>query len=694
MYGYVLIDEEKNQYIIFSLTNSMYPAMEIYTYPTADRKHIDALKKKYGEMGYAVRICDKIKYEDLENYLFNLFFQVKETNKRSLGRYNDYVNSIMESYGTSHDVTHYKYVEVPFELEENFSSISVPTDIVLVDSIIQHLEQKGPQFIIIEACAGFGKTSTAYEVLHKYAMTGYRPFLMELARDRIAPTFQYLLVNQIDKEFSVKLSSELVIYNIRNGNIPLIIDGFDELLSKDLDNGSTNNISSSKINRMLSTIAELLTDNAKIILTTRKTAIFSGESFYNWYIRYLDNGREFNIARYQLGNPSISDWLPKERIKLLPKTMKSIANPVLLGYMRYLSDEKYKEVVEADSLTSNYFNMLLRREIQRQNLPITIEEQKIVLRRLAAYYAAIDATVMSRQEVKGTIMELSQEQIVDNNLSYEQAKNLSNSLTNHAFLDRKNDNNDIGFLNDFIYGTFLMMAIADEETKIEEFYFGEIAYRSLEKAIFSAADWGEIYREKFWNTFIERCKPNQTLLFWADMMLKRENKHSFEELSFEEHTITGALLGTTKFSIQNCSFSNIRFINCSFDFNFIQRCTFIKCVFDDCIKDGNNISCGFYGCETPIDFIDTSDLLINDIERETLSEDEMYMAILRKYLHVNERTRKMKMISKLKDEYMEYQWFKKIFNSLVSQNYILTNGDKSFISSKGMEYFNSHKNIL
>lgn len=34
---------------------------------------------------------------------------------------------------------------------------------------------------------------------------------------------------------------------------------------------------------MLETIADLLEGNAKIVLTTRKTAILSGPEFYDWY---------------------------------------------------------------------------------------------------------------------------------------------------------------------------------------------------------------------------------------------------------------------------------------------------------------------------------------------------------------------------------------------------------------------------
>ena len=53
---------------------------------------------------------------------------------------------------------------------------------------------------------------------------------------------------------------------------------------------------------MLETISELLTNNSKVILTTRKSAIFDGELFTDWINKYQD---KFVINRYQIEKPEI-----------------------------------------------------------------------------------------------------------------------------------------------------------------------------------------------------------------------------------------------------------------------------------------------------------------------------------------------------------------------------------------------------
>lgn len=54
---------------------------------------------------------------------------------------------------------------------------------------------------------------------------------------------------------------------------------------------------------MLQTIADLLNGNAKIVLTTRKTAILSGEDFYEWYEETVTEKEKFYILRYKLEQP-------------------------------------------------------------------------------------------------------------------------------------------------------------------------------------------------------------------------------------------------------------------------------------------------------------------------------------------------------------------------------------------------------
>lgn len=59
----------------------------------------------------------------------------------------------------------------------------------------------------------------------------FAPIFTELSKNRKAALFRYVLLDEIDRKFT-SLSSELVISEIRNGKVPLIIDGFDELISR------------------------------------------------------------------------------------------------------------------------------------------------------------------------------------------------------------------------------------------------------------------------------------------------------------------------------------------------------------------------------------------------------------------------------------------------------------------------------
>ena len=411
-YEYETLYVKDGEYAVFSSGTSMYPAVEIVKLSEGCDSSIANQKKDYSEAGYAVRICEENTIEDIEHYLFNWFFQVKESNRRISAKYEEYTRSIMQAYvfqGANAESSAYQYINIPFSIEHNFIDRK-EFNIGLLDRIRMDLKKDGPQLIIVEAGAGFGKTSTVYEILKDYETVekNVRPFFMELSKDRIAPTFHYLLNSQIDANFKVRLGSDIVLHNIKRGYIPLIIDGFDELLSRDLDNGEMD-AKFSKVETMLSTIADLLYDQAKVILTTRKTAIFAGENFYEWYQQLSRHGHSFDISRYQLGNPSIHDWLPKHKLNALPQNFDKISNPVLLGYLRYLDDNEFNSVVASSTLTKHYLNSILKREIERQDLPFNIQEQIVILRRLAAYFAGFDSTAFCRSEIKETIRETSRE---------------------------------------------------------------------------------------------------------------------------------------------------------------------------------------------------------------------------------------------------------------------------------------------
>jgi Cdc6-like AAA superfamily ATPase len=104
----------------------------------------------------------------------------------------------------------------------------------IIEKITDIINAKGPHLVILEAAAGFGKTCTAYEVLKEIVCSDDKnniPIFAELSRNRKASVFKYVLLDEIDRLFHY-LKSDLVIYEIIQGRIPLIIDGFDELITK------------------------------------------------------------------------------------------------------------------------------------------------------------------------------------------------------------------------------------------------------------------------------------------------------------------------------------------------------------------------------------------------------------------------------------------------------------------------------
>lgn len=689
-YGYGIEDEKAGKYIIFSLNTGMYPAIEIVPYRKDISEEINSLKKEYSQSGYAVKISQGNTLEEIENYLFNGFFHVEISNKRIEQKYKDYANTLMDIYDK--DYNDYQYINIPFVLEENFVQNNVSEK--LVDSILTHMQSSKPLLIIVEAAAGFGKTSTAYELLKTYSKVteNIRPFLMELSKDRTASNFRYLLLSQIEQNFDTLLKNDIVIYNIKQGRIPLIIDGFDELLSKDIDDGALE-AKFSDVETMLSTIADLLTDKSKVILTTRKTAIFSGDNFADWVYQKYDDKYDFDVVRYQLDNPSIEDWLTPERYKKLPQNLtNSLSNPVLLGYLRYINEEEFNKVATSPSnLVNSYFKFLLSREIKRQDLPFNVTEQKAILRKLASCFAGYNITSDSRIHVKETIKELANDLIIDKATSQKDADSLSNALTNHALLDRKGNCN-VGFLNDFILGTLLMESITYDEDETSKIFHKEASYPFIEKAILAASVWAQSTRRYFWKKLAVHCTLNNILQFWADVKLYDQTMHPFTNEAFDGGKILNAAMGDNNTTLTNCCFSNIVFDSCIFDFNYFINCTFINCTFTNCTKLSTNKNCEFYNCKDENhNFIDY-EIITEPIEHTTeYSETNFIKEILGMYLKVDGKTRRMRMISKLRETFVgKEKSFKKLFNIIIKNNLLICNGDKSFITDEGIEYLQNN----
>src|SRR5690606_23039946 len=189
-----------------------------------------------------------------------------------------------------------------------------------------------------------------------------------------------------DNQFPNGIKQKVVLEQIYQGRIPLIIDGFDELITKDSNKED--------VESMLSTIVDLLKNNAKIIITSRKTAILNSTEFIDTIFNSID---DFNIARFEIKDPTINNWLSDERLELINKhnfPIQQLSNPVLLSYIRNIPLDKLNNYISSNhsTLIDKYFTYLLTREQERQNLKLSNEEQFRIFRKLNRFMAELNFT--------------------------------------------------------------------------------------------------------------------------------------------------------------------------------------------------------------------------------------------------------------------------------------------------------------
>lgn len=698
-YGYVH-KEHNTSVCVYLLNQGMYHGAEVISLDDTDKSDI---VNRYSKLGYSTKLQHFKTVDEAEKYLFTGFFNPKATKADINRRYNEFKEAQLRFYGNS-DIE-YKYINVPyFVYREADGDIKRGTKDVVSD-IQEEITRKGAHLIIVEAAAGFGKTCTAYELYKSFLNSDQytKPIFTELFNNRNAKQFKYVLWSEIDKEKDTTAKQDIVIYNIKKGRIPLIIDGFDELLSKDIDSGYNDQQDDfEQVETMLSTIGELLDGEAKVVLTSRKTAIFAGPEFIDWVEKY--NGR-FDVVRFQIEKPEIREWLSAERFDKIIKNevpIDNISNPVLLTYLRNVSDRDFNDLLgHPDSITTKYFEHLLNREKQRQNLSIRWEDQMLIFENLANTFADFGIKGESRSFVKEMLIDYNRSKLI----YYKEAMangqtldELADTLTNHALLDRMGNKDFITFINDFVYGyLFGTSLIKDGNTFLQNvkvlpedhIYLSIASFRYLSKD----------NKQKLWKKLNDvRKRLSLDLSITADAELLGKIKQSVEVAGINSRQFSNVLfeIGSCKF--KEVSFVDVVFENCLFDIDVFDNTTFIGCKFNNCkVNDiahkssKNHVHC--YGCDDYkssfiVDFENTDEMPILE---ETQKNWEM--EILSRYFKVDGRSTKMKYISKLKKEFEgeNIDEVFRVFDSLRKRGFIECYGNNSFIKQDGITYYHKQK---
>jgi len=489
-----------------------------------------------------------------------------------------------------------------------------------------------------------------------------------------------VLLDEIDRSFPL-LSSSLVRNEIKSGNVPVILDGFDELLHESTS-GDDNNYE--KTEPMLETISELLTNSAKVVLTTRRTVIFDGDEFHQWIASHND---DFEVIRIRLHEPQIEDWLPYIRLNAIKETgfpLEKLSNPVLLSFLRCINDDDFSHVVkEPAKIVKKYFNSMLERERKRQDLLMSVEDQYTVLQRIADDMIDGNYTSESREYISLVINEKNQQLLEKTRKLYTiderpTTDELVNKLASHALLDRSgSENQGIGFVNEFVLGNFISENIISDKTNE---WVGD--KRFIEPAAQSYLPRVEEEKALLWQAleFTLNFMPGKDKIYYSHNLLGKIPL-DLQQDSVEQLNITKMVIGEFN-KVSDTIFVECSFFNCDFRVTAFKNVTFVNCSFVDCIFEGLNDREDIYflGCESNNDAIDFNKTQL-DIETESdISECDLY--ILEKFCPKGSisyyKHRAIKSLCAYNNLFQQEEILRSI-HKLKKEDYLLTPDKRSFL---------------
>jgi hypothetical protein len=704
-YGYTV--KVKSNVRIYEYKKGRYFGVDFVNYD--ESSEFKKIYDEYAQQGFA---CNPKRYdsiEQVEDDLFKSFFDVSHFKSTLNRRYDNFVGQQMLALPQE---AKYKYIKCPYSFM-SYDNDGLPEfeTIINGDSIVDHVtaliqETKKPLFVIIEAAAGFGKTCSSYELLKNInSLDGdLVPLYVELSRNREARIFKHILLNEIDNQFQNMISSEIVIREIKNGRIPLIIDGFDELLSKDL---SQTDSQLRDVESMLNTIVKLLDGNAKIIITSRKTAIFNSEEFFEWMQNTSTN---YSVARFTLSEPEIQDWLSETHLQTIKDKefpISEIANPVLLTYIRNLPESDFVDLIEKQgSIVDKYFEFILNRERIRQGFEFDNDTQFRILKKLVRIMSELDIKSEDKVLIKELIRDYNEE-VFDNYLKKCQTfpkptkDELADTLSNHALLDRK-QNDKIGIINEFVLGYLMGKNLIEGDYKRhyrDESYIRYINQDLASLAVMSFKVQSADNKTKLYNAFTEVPFGYQVEFdLNRDISLtgKTGNRYSSGMIS---DTVYREISFSSPAEFIDFNFNDCVFKRCNFKKTVFINSGFTNCVFYDCSWEHTDAigktdisSVYLVGCDSTNDFIELNYKEIPEEVDVSMRVEDIENAILVYFIRDGKRASSMKKVSNIKNELSEYdgKLVDKALSNLNKKKFIIVNGGLCFIQKEAITYFRNH----
>lgn len=594
------LEEENEKCLVFSYRMGIFRSIEIVRLKDTMgcKKEAARFEKEYREAGWSsINITFYATIEKAEKTLFDSFFYIKEARQRLKAEYNEFCNLQTNRLQS-------KYTYVP----SNYCNAEERMSADLVEYVVKNAKNQSARLTILEAAAGYGKTCTVYEILHQLVLHYPEriPLFIELSKNRMANIFLYVLQNEINDKFT-QLSTELVIEEIKKGKIPLIIDGFDELIQWKKSIELAENPDEQSLS-MLSTIADLLGEDSKawILLTSRRSAIFTGDIFDEWVSTKLGSGCV--VERLQILKPSVREWIGEEKYACMCDkriAIDNISNPVLLTMIRNQSLDDVKEMItNEDTILEKYFIMLLEREETRQLLTLSVEKLYTIMEKLAADFAQYDIIADARDFIQDLLYEILKDDLMEFRIEYREKHGHESMVSNEDYIGRILNNslldrasmtsNQIGFINEFILGILVGDSVCDGYLLPEEL-LERLRFIDISATAFSSRS--ERRREEYYKLLkgiLESIGGQSRLNVELNLLNKNDSNYEneyFNGLYFQKYHKFD-----TAFKFINCTFSSCVFNQCEIQAEVFESSKFFNCQFFDITVNGTIKDAVFLGC--------------------------------------------------------------------------------------------------
>lgn len=249
-----------------------------------------------------------------------------------------------------------------------------------------------------------------------------------------------------------------------------------------------------------------------------------------------------------------------------------------------------------DKLVDKYFVSMLEREQVRQDLKMTVGDQRDVLSTIAKDMIECNYTSESREYLLTVISENHTKKLEsvrqlyrpDERPSFEE---LVNKIVSHALLDRSSsDEQGIGFVNDFVLGEFSAENILSHED-----YEWDGDARYLEPAVMAYSTRSEVRKYTLWLAL----RFNLNFVTESEMLFYTLRLTSGAPISLSGSAIDGIEIENS--DLTKCEFNEVVFNSCvfkgtKFDWGMFKNCTLINCQFYNCTSINIAEKISLFGC--------------------------------------------------------------------------------------------------